>query len=180
MFLEYQLKRNKVKSLWLWLVRCCKPKSSLLLLSQATFYFYLESGKVCKILILQCSSLQNDYNNLRDFRLFDSIIMFSHLLTVTWFLLQPRDILCGAADEVLAVLKNDRMKEKEKKKDVEGLLGPTPDERFALLVNLGRKITDWGQEDRAPTSMGLLFVPVFEMFSVWVLIWWTCIWSVDL
>ncbi|XP_076460821.1 U5 small nuclear ribonucleoprotein 200 kDa helicase-like [Babylonia areolata] len=65
---------------------------------------------------------------------------------------QPRDILCGAADEVLAVLKNDRMKEKEKKKDVEAMLGPTPDERFALLVNLGRKITDWGQEDRAPTT----------------------------
>lgn len=62
--------------------------------------------------------------------------------------LQPRDILCGAADEVLAVLKNDRMKDKEKKKDVEGLLGQTPDERFALLVNLGRKITDWGQEEK--------------------------------
>eukprot|EP00745_Piridium_sociabile_P001677 TRINITY_DN110227_c0_g1_i1.p2 TRINITY_DN110227_c0_g1~~TRINITY_DN110227_c0_g1_i1.p2 ORF type:complete len:116 (-),score=35.42 TRINITY_DN110227_c0_g1_i1:34-381(-) len=46
---------------------------------------------------------------------------------------QPRDILCGAADEVLAVLKNDRMKEKEKKKDVEALLGPTQEERFALL-----------------------------------------------
>nr|KAG5691791.1 hypothetical protein BaRGS_003187 [Batillaria attramentaria] len=61
---------------------------------------------------------------------------------------QPRDILCGAADEVLAVLKNDRMKEKEKKKEIEGLLGPTPDERFALLVNLGRKITDWGQEEK--------------------------------
>ena len=65
---------------------------------------------------------------------------------------QPRDILCGAADEVLAVLKNDRMKEREKKKDVEGLLGNMPEERFALLVNLGRKITDWGQEERAPTS----------------------------
>lgn len=161
--LEYQLKRNKVENLWLWLVCCCKPKSNLLVLSQATFYFYIKSVKACKI-ILQCSSLQNDYNSLRDFRLFDSIIMFSCLLTITWFLLQPRDILCGAADEVLAVLKNDRMKEKEKKKDVEGLLGPTPDERFALLVNLGRKITDWGQEDRAPTSMGLLFVPVFETF----------------
>lgn len=66
--------------------------------------------------------------------------------------MQPRDILCGAADEVLAVLKNDRMKDKEKKKDVEGLLGSVPDERFALLVNLGRKITDWGQEEKAPTS----------------------------
>lgn len=36
---------------------------------------------------------------------------------------QPRDILCGAADEVLSVLKNDRLKEKEKKKETEVLLG---------------------------------------------------------
>lgn len=36
---------------------------------------------------------------------------------------QPRDILCGAADEVLAVLKNDKLKEKEKKKETEVLLG---------------------------------------------------------
>lgn len=36
---------------------------------------------------------------------------------------QPRDILCGAADEVLAVLKNDKLKEKEKKKETETLLG---------------------------------------------------------
>lgn len=31
---------------------------------------------------------------------------------------QPRDILCGAADEVLAVLKSDKVREKEKKKEV--------------------------------------------------------------
>ena len=32
-------------------------------------------------------------------------------------------MLCGAADEVLIVLKNDRLKDKDRKKDVEGLLG---------------------------------------------------------
>lgn len=62
------------------------------------------------------------------------------------YLFQPRDILCGAADEVLAVLKNDRMKDKEKKREVENLLGGVPDERFALLVNLGKKISDWADE----------------------------------
>lgn len=36
---------------------------------------------------------------------------------------QPRDILCGAADEILSVLKNDRLKDKEKKKETEALLG---------------------------------------------------------
>ncbi|XP_008558910.1 U5 small nuclear ribonucleoprotein 200 kDa helicase [Microplitis demolitor] len=66
---------------------------------------------------------------------------------------QPRDILCGAADEVLAVLKNDRLKEKEKKRETELLLGGTlPEERFALLVNLGKKITDFGNEDKPVTN----------------------------
>ncbi|XP_063432226.1 U5 small nuclear ribonucleoprotein 200 kDa helicase-like [Mytilus trossulus] len=65
---------------------------------------------------------------------------------------QPRDVLCGAADEVLVVLKNDRMKDKEKKKDVESLLGEIADERFALLVNLGKKISDWGQEEKMQTD----------------------------
>lgn len=56
---------------------------------------------------------------------------------------QPRDVLCGATDEVLIVLKNDKLKDLEKKKEIEMLLGSIPDERFALLVNLGKKITDF-------------------------------------
>eukprot|EP00118_Oscarella_pearsei_P003355 m.13994 g.13994 ORF g.13994 m.13994 type:complete len:2136 (+) comp25397_c0_seq1:78-6485(+) len=59
---------------------------------------------------------------------------------------QPRDILCGAADEVLATLKTDRLREKEKKKEVESLLGSMTDERFALLFNLGKKISDYTPE----------------------------------
>lgn len=61
---------------------------------------------------------------------------------------QPRDILCGAADEVLAVLKNDRLKERDKKTETEALLGLLTEERFALLVNLGKKITDFGNEEK--------------------------------
>jgi pre-mRNA-splicing helicase BRR2 len=68
------------------------------------------------------------------------------------FFLQPRDVLCGAADEVLIVLKNDRMKDKDKKREVETLLGDIADERFALLVNLGKKISDWGQEEKMQTG----------------------------
>jgi len=52
-------------------------------------------------------------------------------------------VLCGAADEILAVLKNDRLKDKDRKKETENLLGPLAEERFALLVNLGKKITDF-------------------------------------
>lgn len=44
------------------------------------------------------------------------------------------------------MLKNDRLKDKERKREVEDLLGGLAEERFAVLVNLGKKITDWGQE----------------------------------
>lgn len=59
---------------------------------------------------------------------------------------QPRDILCGAADEVLFVLKDEKKKDKDKKKEITSLLGDMPDERFALLVNLGKKITDYAMD----------------------------------
>ncbi|XP_073478160.1 U5 small nuclear ribonucleoprotein 200 kDa helicase [Aquarana catesbeiana] len=57
---------------------------------------------------------------------------------------QPRDILCGAADEVLAVLKNDKLRDKERRRETEQLLGQTDDTRYHVLVNLGKKITDYG------------------------------------
>lgn len=38
---------------------------------------------------------------------------------------QPRDILCGAADEVLIVLKNDRLRDKEEKRDRNALRSTT-------------------------------------------------------
>lgn len=47
---------------------------------------------------------------------------------------------------MLIVLKDDRMKDKEKKRDVDALLGKMPDERFAQLVNLGKKLTDWSND----------------------------------
>lgn len=44
------------------------------------------------------------------------------------------------------------MKDKERKKEVESLLSTLADERFALLVNLGKKITDWGSEEKMQTG----------------------------
>ncbi|XP_075249167.1 U5 small nuclear ribonucleoprotein 200 kDa helicase-like [Convolutriloba macropyga] len=61
---------------------------------------------------------------------------------------QPRDVLCGAADEVLIALKTENRKEKERRKEVESMLGSLPDERYALLVNLTRKITDFQNADK--------------------------------
>ena len=52
---------------------------------------------------------------------------------------QPHDVLHGAADEVLRTLKDDRLRDKERMKETEELLGTKlPEERFALLVNLGK------------------------------------------
>ena len=55
-------------------------------------------------------------------------------------------MLCGAADEVLLILKNDRFKDKERKKEIECLLSYLTDEKFSQLVNLGKKLTDWSNE----------------------------------
>lgn len=55
----------------------------------------------------------------------------------------------GAADEVLATLKDEHFKEKEKHREVSNLLGTISDERYAMLGGLGRKITDYGQDKQA-------------------------------
>ena len=68
---------------------------------------------------------------------------------------QPRDILAGAADEVLVTLKNDKASKKEQKKETEAFLGPVTEERFALLVNLGKKITDFGHDPNAGKDEGI-------------------------
>jgi len=61
---------------------------------------------------------------------------------------QPREILHGSAHEILLILKSDSVREKEKKKEVEELFSAKlTEERFALLSNLSRKITDFNPED---------------------------------
>ncbi|CAL8084433.1 unnamed protein product [Calicophoron daubneyi] len=65
---------------------------------------------------------------------------------------QTREILCGAADEVIATFKNTHLKDKERRKETEALLGPLADERYNIIVNLCKKITDW--KDEEPTPVG--------------------------
>lgn len=76
---------------------------------------------------------------------------------------QSREILCGAADEVIATSKNSHLKDKEKRKETESLLGKIyvlsihflgslADERYNIIVNLCKKITDWKDEDTANTD----------------------------
>nr|GLL27460.1 DExH-box ATP-dependent RNA helicase DExH12-like [Ipomoea trifida] len=56
---------------------------------------------------------------------------------------QPLNIVSGAADEILAVLKNDNIKNPEKKKEIEKLLNPIPNNVFDDLVSVGKRITDY-------------------------------------
>ena len=60
---------------------------------------------------------------------------------------QAQDVVRSAADTVLETLKNDSMKDYDKKKDVEEVLGSVTSDSFARLVNLSKKITDYAAED---------------------------------
>lgn len=60
---------------------------------------------------------------------------------------QAQDIVRSAADLVLEILKNERVKDFEKKKEIQEILGPITSERFSQLVNLSKKITDYDAND---------------------------------
>lgn len=62
---------------------------------------------------------------------------------------QAQDVVRSAADAVLETLKNEGLKDFDKKKEVEEILGPVSSDSFATLVNLSKKITDYGDEDEA-------------------------------
>ena len=76
---------------------------------------------------------------------------------------QPADVLRGAADEVLASLKNDHTNDPGRKKEVDSLLGPLADEKFAQLVALGKLITD--------------YAPAAEAVSAWAAHWGCSCWG---
>ena len=59
---------------------------------------------------------------------------------------QAQDVVRSAADTVLETLKSD-MKDFDKKKEVEEVLGSVTGETFSQLINLSKKITDYGAED---------------------------------
>lgn len=79
---------------------------------------------------------------------------------------QSREILHGSAHEILLILKSDAIREKEKKKEVEDLFASKlTEERFALLTNLSKKITDFNPEDEEDKRETVkLFLLYFYMF----------------
>ncbi|KIJ15196.1 hypothetical protein PAXINDRAFT_169339 [Paxillus involutus ATCC 200175] len=60
---------------------------------------------------------------------------------------QAQDIIRSATDIVLEALKNENMKDFDKKKEIEGILGGISNDTFSQLVALSKKITDYGAED---------------------------------
>jgi pre-mRNA-splicing helicase BRR2 len=75
---------------------------------------------------------------------------------------QAPDVLRGAADEVLAAIKQDGVLDTDRKKDVEEVLGSISDEYFQELYRLTKQITDFGadvedeeQDETVRTKEGL-------------------------
>ncbi|KAL2915246.1 Pre-mRNA-splicing helicase BRR2 [Polyrhizophydium stewartii] len=65
-----------------------------------------------------------------------------------------QDILRSAADSVLEILKEESKKDLDKLAEIEGLLSTKiPSEEYAKLVNLGKKITDYGAADAAQVDV---------------------------
>ena len=60
----------------------------------------------------------------------------------------PHEVVRSAADAVLEFLKDENMKDLDKKKEIDDLLGTSMDPKhFNELVNLGKKITDYEGQD---------------------------------
>ncbi|GAM21299.1 hypothetical protein SAMD00019534_044740 [Acytostelium subglobosum LB1] len=56
---------------------------------------------------------------------------------------QPLEIIKGAVDEILAILKNDHIRAPEKKTEISKLLKSMTEEQFAEITSMGRAITDY-------------------------------------
>ena len=57
-----------------------------------------------------------------------------------------QDVLRDATDEVISILKDVNLKDFDKKKNIEEIIGELSSDQFARLVNLGKQITDYNQD----------------------------------
>ncbi len=55
----------------------------------------------------------------------------------------------------MATLKEEHLKEREKQREIISLLGPVDNDRYAILVGLGKKITDYGTDKLAAMEGGI-------------------------
>ncbi|WFD03560.1 RNA helicase [Malassezia obtusa] len=69
---------------------------------------------------------------------------------------QASEVVRSAADTALEILKDDGLKDLDKKREIEGLLGSAlSEETFAQLTNLGKRITDYDEEKDATEQANL-------------------------
>lgn len=73
---------------------------------------------------------------------------YEHILAFVYEHLgdQARDVIRSAADDVLDTLKTDTLKDFDKKREIESVIGTMTSDEFAQLVNLSKKITDYNTE----------------------------------
>ncbi|KAI3882646.1 hypothetical protein MKX03_000086 [Papaver bracteatum] len=67
---------------------------------------------------------------------------------------QPQDILCDVAGEVIAVLKNDKLKNVDKKREIEKFLNVISSTTFDHLVSMAKLITDYQDDVTSGASNG--------------------------
>ncbi|KAK4686317.1 pre-mRNA-splicing helicase BRR2, partial [Tremellales sp. Uapishka_1] len=68
---------------------------------------------------------------------------------------QTDEVVRSATDAILETLKSEDLKEFDKRKEVEGVFGvAVGEENWNQLVNLGKKITDYGEEEEAAVDDG--------------------------
>lgn len=65
----------------------------------------------------------------------------------------PHDVLCGAADEILGTLKNDMLRDPERKAEIGTILGEISNEKFTEFVAIGKLITDFTSEQAIADSI---------------------------
>lgn len=60
---------------------------------------------------------------------------------------QPQDVIRDATDFVIVTLKDENLKDFDKKKEISSAIPGLSTETFTTLVNLGKKITDFGADE---------------------------------
>lgn len=60
---------------------------------------------------------------------------------------QPQDVIRDATDFVIVTLKDENLKDFDKKKEINSAIPGISTETFTTLVNLGKKITDFGADE---------------------------------
>ncbi|CAM9119339.1 unnamed protein product [Ectocarpus fasciculatus] len=86
----------------------------------------------------------------------ESKAAYEEILTVVQHALgdQPRDILRGAAEEVLYILKEDSYRDPDRQREVEKILKRLPGDGFHKLVNIGKQITDFKTSEQEEDAGG--------------------------